>query len=251
MSDPIREFDVPPLSRGDVVFHVIGTIQNAALTIWGLAWVTSHWHAAHPPWYALAIAVLAGLFLADFLSGLLHWAFDTWFDQRMASIARMVVVVREHHIYPQNIFRYRFRDECGPVSWASLFFTAPVYGVVTTGTSEPGVVAFASVVTCLVISVCMVLMLQCHKLGHRATRSKVLRALQWSHLLMSYRHHSQHHRGKRDVRYCLINGWADVVLDGIGFWRWVERGTEYVTGAVPRRNDRQWMRRYAGRMEPP
>lgn len=244
MSGPIRPFEVPPVTRGDRLFHGFGATLNGLLTVWGLVWTAQHFAAVAAPWYVLALAVAAGLFVADFLTGLLHWAFDTWFDECVGPIRRVVVIVREHHIYPQNIFRYRFIDECGPVSLAALSSTAPVYLCVTLDGTRPSLGGFAAVVGCLVISVCMVAMLQTHKLGHRRTRSRALRLLQGAHLVMSARHHSRHHCGRRDIRYCLINGWADLVLDAIGFWRFAERAIVRATGATPRRNDLEWLARY-------
>lgn len=244
MNVPYRKLEIPPYSKSDIAFLALGTILNAALTIWGLVWVTTHWHVVNPPWYALVVALALGLFLADFLSGLLHWAFDTWFDEKMAAISRMVVLVREHHVYPHHIFRYDMHHEAGSGSWTSLFFTAPVYGLVTVGVSEGTIVGYSSVVACIVISLCIVFMLQFHKLGHRRSKSKIIRMLQVSRLLMSPQHHGWHHSANHDVKYCLINGWADQVLDALGFWRWMERVIQHATGAVPRRNDHEWMGRY-------
>ena len=248
MKRRFNDFYVPPVTRSDAVGHLVSTALNAGLSLWGLVWVASHWGIVQPSWLAIAIAVAVGLFIGDFLSGVLHWAFDTWFDETMGPLSRMVVIVREHHIYPQNIFRYGFRDEAGPVSVASLGFTAPIYLVVMTGAGAPSVVALAAILTCLVVSLCMALMLQCHKLGHEKTNSRILLALQRAGLLMSPRHHFCHHRGQHDTHYCLINGWADMVMDRIGFWRWAERMIAASTSAAPRRSDHEWRRHY-GRMK--
>jgi len=245
-----RPFRVPALTRSDLAVHLVSTILNGGLTLFGAIWVIAHWGAARPEWPLIVLAVLVGLFAADFISGLLHWAFDTWFDEEQGTFARLVVIVREHHIYPQNIFQYRFRDESGPIALASLAFTAPVYGVVMLSAAGPGAIGLAAIVACLVVSFCMALMLQCHKLGHRKARSKVLRILQKMHLIMGPRHHGQHHRDNHDIRYCLINGWADLVFDKIGFWRWLERSVASATGAVPRCNDHDWLGRYGRRIGP-
>ncbi len=189
MNGRYRELEIPPYSRTDVAFLVVGTTFNAALTIWGLAWLTTHWYVVNPPWYAIVIGLALGLFLADFLSGLYHWAFDTWFDENMASVGRMVVIVREHHVYPNNIFRYDLCHEVGSGSWASLLFTAPVYGFLAVEPSQAAIMGYVFAVACIIISACLVLMYQFHKLGHRRAKSKVIRMLQVSHLLMSPQHH--------------------------------------------------------------
>jgi hypothetical protein len=66
------------------------------------------------------LAVAFGIFVADFISGLLHWAFDTWFDERIAPLRRMVLLVREHHLRPARALKYRFRHDAGTLSWFAL-----------------------------------------------------------------------------------------------------------------------------------
>ncbi|MCG8370344.1 MAG: fatty acid desaturase family protein [Proteobacteria bacterium] len=244
-----REMPIPSLTRTGVVVHVTGVALNTAITIWGAIWLAANWGAIAPPWYLVIAAVLVGLFLADFFSGLLHWGFDTWFSEEMRWMERVVMVVREHHVYPQNIFRYKFQYEAGAVSWVSLGHTLPVIGSTTLLLDSKGTFGLLAVLVSVMVSVLTLFMLQFHKLGHRRSDSRTVQALQRAKLLMSVRHHSQHHRGAHDTRYCLINGWADFVCDSIGFWRAAERAIERLTGAVPRSNDDEWMIRY-GRKRP-
>ena len=68
---------------------------------------------------AVAVAVLLGLYFGDFFSGLLHWTFDTWFSEHTRGLTRMVLIVREHHVHPQHIFRYGLKDEVGILSFAA------------------------------------------------------------------------------------------------------------------------------------
>ena len=84
-----------------------------------------------------------------------------------------------------------------------------------------------------------------HRLGHVRTKSRVVRLLQRFHFLLSPAYHKVHHSGRHDIRYCVINGWANAVCDRLGFWRALERLVYAVTGAVPRHNDREWFSRYA------
>lgn len=239
-----REMPVPVPARADVVSNAVGIALNGGVTLCGAVWLALHFGAVRPPWYALALAVLVALFLADFVSGLLHWAFDTWFSEETPRLRRVVLVVREHHVYPQHIFRYVFRDEAGTVAWPSLAYTIPVIGGLALfggGATVPG---YCAVLVAVLVSGLTMCMLQFHKLGHRKSESPVVRALQNAGLLMGPRHHGRHHSGNHDVKYCLINGWADHVMDAIGFWRGTERLIHALTGAAPRRNDVVWMNDY-------
>lgn len=245
-----REIPIPALSRMDIVYHVVGVILNSSVTLWGVAWLIIQWNTVLPPWYALTLAFFIGLFLSDFFSGLLHWAFDTWFTEDTPFLRRMVLIVREHHVHPQHIFRYKFYYEAGSVSWVSLAHTVPVIGLISLN-AESTVVGYCAIFISVMVSFFTLFMLQFHKLGHRKSNSTLLRSLQKARLLMSPRHHGQHHRGNHDIRYCLINGWADLVADAIGFWRLVEFLIQKLSGAVPRENDYIWMKRYGRRRAKP
>ncbi len=238
------ELKIPAFSRKDTILHAISLSLNATLTLWGIVWVARHWEAVNPSWHTLAFTLVIGLFLADFLSGLLHWAFDTWFDVQTPYIERLVAIVREHHIYPHHIFHYSFRNEAGTMSWSSLIFTVPVYWIAAFGDSSVTTLGHSAIMVCIIISLGMIFMLEFHKFGHRKSDSKLVLILQALGMLMSTKHHLQHHRANHDVRYCIINGWANRVLDPLGFWRWMERAVCRVTGAIPRNNDYDWLRRY-------
>jgi hypothetical protein len=150
---------------------------------------------------------VAGLFVADLLSGAAHWAFDTWFDEHHPIFHRMVLVVREHHIAPQEMFRYPFYNDTGQLSVISLVLTAPILIPVTLWASA-SVLTAAVVWACVLHALCFVFMLEFHKSGHR-----------------------------RAAR----TGWADHLMDAIGGWRILERLIQRWTGAVPRSNDDVWL----------
>jgi ubiquitin-conjugating enzyme E2 variant len=86
-----------------------------------------------------------------------------------------------------------------------------------------------------------------HRLGHRPSRLRIVRLLQACHLLITTGHHGAHHRASHNRRYCVINGWANYVCDGTGFWRALELLVQQLTGSVPRRNDLEWLARHQHR----
>jgi hypothetical protein len=239
-----REVPVPPTTRADVISNAVGIALNGGVTAWGALWLALHWGPVRPTWYALVPAVLIALFLADFVSGLLHWTFDTWLSEDTPMLRRVVLVVREHHVYPQHIFRYVLRDEAGTSAWPSLAYTVPAIGGITLLGSPDSVLGYCAVLVTVIVSTLTMFMLQFHKLGHRKSESAVVRTLQRMHLLMSPQHHGRHHRDNHDVKYCLINGWADHVMDFIGFWRGAEWTIRALTRVAPRANDVVWMNDY-------
>src|SRR5262249_49181206 len=111
----------------------------------------------------------------------------------------------------------------------------------------PTLAVFVCVFVCTLVCFGMLFGSHCHLLGHQRTDSRVIRFLQRSHLLISPAYHRQHHQGNHDTHYAIVNGWSNAIMDGLGFWRWLESLIQALTAAKPRRSDDQWMTRFARR----
>ncbi|MEO7260711.1 MAG: fatty acid desaturase CarF family protein [Jatrophihabitantaceae bacterium] len=182
------------------------------------------------------IAFAGATFAADLTSGLLHWAFDTWFSTTKGAFKRMVSIVREHHVKPDEIFTFRFATDSGMLSWFgasgafALLMASRVVG-------DRPIVAVSLCLAAPIYSLDVSLMFEYHKWGHRRRRGPLARAAQRCGLLLSPDHHLRHHRGEHDSHYCLINGMADRTLGQLGLFRGLERVITAVTGVKPRAED--------------
>lgn len=245
------EFLVPPYSPSEIRFHALGATLNGLVWLAALGWLVATAAGApeagawRPPALGVAAAVLAGIYAADLVSGLLHWAFDTWFDVGVTFVRRMVIQVREHHIYPRRIFNISFTHDAGTLSWIALIVIAPLLAaaIAARGTALAAP-AYYALCAAAVFDPLLVFMLEFHKCGHRPRNPAWVRLLQRTGLVLSVRHHVRHHSGNHDVNYCIINGWADRTLGRLGLFRGLEWLIQRHTGAKPQRDDHAWLRRH-------
>lgn len=240
--DP-RALEVEPYSAGDLAFHVAGGALCLLAQALAIRWLAGVWPDAAPAAAGLLLSFVAATFAADFISGLLHWAFDTWWSETTPILNRMVVMVREHHVYPSKIFKFGLFHDAGTLSWIMLIATLPLYAFSWRLASPPRFLAYA-VFAAIVTTVLVVFMLEFHKAGHNPRPPRWVRALQRAGIVLSTKHHLSHHRGAHDRNYCLIHGHVDRTLGALGMWRLFEWAVHKATGAVPCANDREWLARF-------
>jgi len=169
-------------------------------------------------------------------SGLLHWAFDTWFDENITFLRRMVLQVREHHVYPQPHLSHQLpprRPAHTVVDLADPDRSPRPLVATLAGAGPAG--HFRGFLASVIFSVLLVSMLEFHKCGHRARNPLVdSRLLQRSGLLLSC---AAHQRPASLGQFttttnCIINGWADRTLGGrLGLFRGLEGMIARWTGA--------------------
>jgi len=175
------------------------------------------------------ITLIATLALVDFVSGIVHWAEDTFGTHSAPIVGRWIVMPNEVH----------HRDATAFVSntWlASSWDLLAVGALVALATWHLDAWSWA---TWLFI-VLGVNANQIHKWNHSpaANRPASIRFLQRVYLLQSSWHHAAHHRGAKNTSYCVITPFVNPILDSIGFWRALETITVPLFGA-PRRSDLQ------------
>src|SRR5262245_16303950 len=84
--------------------------------------------AAEPLSWWTPPLVLAGMVAADFVSGLIHWAADTWGKETLPVLGpRFLRPFRVHHVNPDDILRRDFIDANGDVAMIALPFLAAAF----------------------------------------------------------------------------------------------------------------------------
>jgi ubiquitin-conjugating enzyme E2 variant len=200
-----------------------------------LHWAGSRLYELELLWL-VALAVPLGIVGGDFISGIVHWAADTYGSEDMRIIGpSLVKPFRLHHIYPRDICTHGLVETTGNVC----ILAVPVLSVclyLMWLAPGSGVLAFA-VVSFSLMAVATVATNQFHKWAHQEHPSALARWLQQKRLVLEPEHHKRHHTHPFDVNYCITNGWLNPLLNRLRFFRRLEAGLRFFGIATAREKD--------------
>jgi ubiquitin-conjugating enzyme E2 variant len=178
------------------------------------------------------LLVVLGILAADFVSGLVHWAADTWGSKDWPLIGeRLIEPFRVHHVNPRDICRRDMIDLNGDIALLSLPLL--VWALHLPLADSRHAVEFVAAFVAFTLPTNLI-----HRWAHAGRDAPWLaRQLQRSGLILSPRRHHPHHRSPFDRDYCIVNGWCNPLLRATRFWRGAERLVSKLSGAVPRADD--------------
>jgi plasmanylethanolamine desaturase len=182
------------------------TVTTALLALWALP--------SSSFWWLAALCAFGGLCLADFMSGLVHWAADTYGSPSMPIFGGFVRTFREHHADQVDITRHDFIETNGDVC----MFSSPVHLGLLLLVEDP--FALSCVLGLFAGSYTNS---QIHKWAHSPERPWLIRVAQRARFFLSPPHHALHHSGPHQTHYCITTGWMNPLLDRIGFFRRLEQ----------------------------
>lgn len=180
--------------------------------------------------------LLAGLMLgalaADGLTGFVHWACDTWGDERTPWLGpTLIYAFREHHERPREMLARHWtlvnREPGLAAAMVLLGLSLPVAQGLLDGRPFVQALVFSFVAYGASAN-------QLHLWAHEPRPPRVVRLAQRLGLILSPERHARHHRTPNTAAYCISTGWLNPVLDRIGFWRGLERLVSQLTGATAR-----------------
>jgi plasmanylethanolamine desaturase len=196
-------------------------VYRIATTVGGNAWV-------------LPLGLILGILAADWVSGFVHWLFDTWGSTDTPVVGQLAIrTFREHHVDQKAICGHDFVETNGHNMALSVL---PLTGalMVSDSTTAPGALAVSSLVFWgLFVSMTS----QIHKWAHMASPPSAVARLQRWGLLLSPARHDVHHHAPYDDNYCITSGWLNTPLRKLGYYRVMERVITFLTGAIPRKDD--------------
>jgi hypothetical protein len=224
------------LTRGQRALATLSLVAASALLVWNVVEVSRHLHALS--WW-IPPALFAGIAAADFLSGLVHWAADTWGRDDTPIVGpRLLVPFRVHHVNPDDFVTRPFLDTNGDVALIAVPILAAAR-LIPFETAWGGPLA----VSCLGFAGVGMLTNQIHQWAHLPSPPHLIRWLQRCRLILSPTAHERHHGRPYDASYCIATGWWNPPLDAIQFFRRLERVVTLLTGIVPRIDDARYVAR--------
>lgn len=167
-------------------------------------------------WYLHPLAVLIAVVTWDLSSGFIHWTFDE-LSQDNPVLGHLAKTFQLHHTKPQLFLEWSVWENCKydhlaalplmggalllPIS--PLALEAAVFYTIFGGFSE-----------------------WFHAFGHGAHRKNpIVRKLSAVGILLSTKHHGQHHAWPHKKNYCIFNGMCDPILNRFATLLRYVRGT--------------------------
>jgi ubiquitin-conjugating enzyme E2 variant len=174
----------------------------------------------------LFVEVLAVVFAADLVSGLVHWWEDAYARTDCGPFKQVAIDNLRHHAKPREFLAKSYWQS----SWDLWLLGAAAVAVAAL------LDAFSWHIVLFAVLVANAN--QIHKWAHRTREENgpIVAALQRLHLIQSTRHHSLHHQGLRNSHYCVITNFLNPILEELRLWSRLERLIKATTG-IARRND--------------
>jgi len=168
------------------------------------------------------LAVVLGWLLADFLTGLFHWAEDRLAGDEWPVLGPLVFAPnRLHHEQPMAFTRTGFvQRNATSIAAASIVFCAVLMALWLAFGELPGFLLITLVSAAFGGAAANQVHYWAH-VPHRAPRW--IRKAQAIGLCQSRKHHACHHAAPQDRHYCALTDWLNPALDRSGFWHALER----------------------------
>lgn len=164
----------------------------------------------------LALAVPAGLLLADFLSGCAHWFCDRFFEDDTPVLGPLLIApFREHHRDPLAMTRHGFLELNGNSALALTPLLAMAWTLSPAKSSAASLFAYALLLSS---SLALLATNQIHRWAHDAHAPRAVRWLQRRGWILPPQHHERHHQPPHQRAYCITGGWLNAPLERIGWF---------------------------------
>jgi hypothetical protein len=198
-------------SSSQRLLEYISIVLFVLLTGWGF------WRlvvAAELQFFLVLLVTVPLVWLAtDLLSGMLHWACDSFGSVNTPLVGNSFIrPFREHHDDPNAMTRHDFIETHG----ASCFAALPFLLVATLITLDTTITFYIEGFL-LSLAIGGLATNQCHKWAHMDENliPSIVRKAQRYHLLLPPQHHQIHHTPPYNSHFCMSNGWLNTLFNAV------------------------------------
>ena len=150
------------------------------------------------------LPLVAAWVVADLLSGVAHWAFDSFGSVRTPIVGPAFIrPFREHHVDPAAMTRHDFVETNG----ASCLACAPLLALALH-------LPIQGQAFCVFLALAILATNQCHKWAHMDP-PRVVVFLQKINFVLRPEKHKLHHTPPFASHYCTASGWLNPVLNAL------------------------------------
>lgn len=168
--------------------------------------------------------ILCGLFVADFLTGLIHWIEDRYGNPQWPMVGEAIRANHQHHSRPREFLSGSFWSRNKEVLIGT-FVISGIFALV----GALNLITVSAVVTGFFAN-------EIHGAAHKFPHENPVwvRVLQKLGLMQSFQHHARHHRQRKDCHYCVMTNYVNPIVDFIRFFPILEWAIYRMSGILPR-----------------
>ena len=161
---------------------------------------------------AYAACIAASVLVADFVTGIFHWAEDTWLAPGQSTFLDKYVTQDniDHHAHPGKIRAGHY--------WATNRVCIALAAVVAAILLLFQVHLWEPYFVLAILSQSN----QIHMWSHSSRAPRFVQFLQRYGILQSPKHHAIHHKAPYASKFCTVTEFLNPVLDRAGLWRALE-----------------------------
>mmetsp|Transcript_9526 Transcript_9526/g.14077 ORF Transcript_9526/g.14077 Transcript_9526/m.14077 type:complete len:229 (+) Transcript_9526:36-722(+) len=186
--------------------------------------------------------IIGALIITDGISGVAHWAVDSYGKANWPIIGKTIKAFRDHHIVPTSMTTMSFyenNEENMIIALGIQYIAIIINSWYTKDQKYRNEIQLG--ITCIagLIAITNQIHAWCHTTPEKLPI--LVNYLQQIGIIINGKGHQKHHQSKeKDTYYCITTGWLNKPLETIAFWRTLETIIYHITATQPREEDKQW-----------
>lgn len=172
----------------------------------------------------LVLKVLGGLYLADFVSGVIHWLEDRYGNPKWPLLGHTIRENQRHHVTPRSFLNGTLWTRNREVIVIDCIFLIAFWAFDVLNVFTVSAILFGLVSN------------EVHLRAHRSSleNGRLYTLAQKTGLIQSNVHHANHHGRRKDTHFCVLTNHINPILERVHFFQALEAGIASLTGLRPR-----------------